>query len=195
LEEARPWLSRRSWQDLAVVCPEARGRRHRPLPIDLEDQRIDDAETRDPGRLAQPVLLGADDLVREVLVGGAAGADPDEPLERVFDVVRCELPPVVEADAPAEIEGDASPAVGAHPVLGQGRDRIKAAVELDQTVKKLLGDEVVGREGRVEDLIEGGVSALDPDSAAVTGGLARFLRAQQGRNCRDRGRGQHDEQE
>ena len=48
-------------------------------------------------------------------------------------------------------------------------------VELDQAVKKLFGDEVVGGQGRVEDLVEGVIS-LDPEGPVVPRrGFGAFL--------------------
>ncbi|MCK7519536.1 MAG: hypothetical protein MZV64_18310 [Ignavibacteriales bacterium] len=61
------------------------------------------------------------------------------------------------------------------PVLGQGRHGIVVGVELDQTVEELLGDEVMGGPGRIEDAVERKPIALDAEGPVVTGRRAGLL--------------------
>ena len=67
------------------------------------------------------------------------------------------------------------------------------AVEPDQAVVELFGDEIMGRDGRVEDLVEGVAVALDPEGPAVARDVRGFLGAGRDRGGGERGRGEKGE--
>ncbi len=127
----------------------------------------------------------------EVLIVGIARPVLDQPLEGVLDVIGRELPSVMEADAMPEIKGDAFSLVGDRPVFGKRRHGVEMGVELDQPVVELFANEVVGRGGRVEDLVEGSQKSLDPEGPVVP---RREFGALPDERRRGAGRGDGDEQ-